>query len=83
MISPFYYKHKGNIRIHVFKTNIETEEDVNHIKKSLDSNHKISQWSVDLEDIDRVLRIEASKNLSENDIIDMIKSKGFYCRDLE
>ena len=83
MISPFYLKHKTRINIHVFKTNIETELDMNSIQFLLDSNPKIVQWSVDLEDIDKVLRIEASKNLREKDIIDMVKSKGFYCEELE
>lgn len=83
MISPFYIKHKAHINIHIFKTNIETELDMNSIQFLLDSNPKIIQWSIDFEDIDRVLRIEASKYLSEKDIIDMIKSKGFYIEELE
>lgn len=83
MISPFYQKHKINIRIHIFKTNIETNTDVNFIKILLNSDPKINQWSIDLEDIDRVLRIEANKSLNKQDIIDKIKSKGFICRELE
>ena len=83
MISPFYKKHKINIRIHIFKTNIETNTDVNFIKILLNSDPKINQWSIDLEDIDRVLRIEANKSLNKQDIIDKIKSKGFICRELE
>ena len=83
MISPFYLKHKTRINIHVFKTNIETEADMNSIQFLLNPNPKIIKWSVDLEDIDRVLRIDASKYSSEKDIIDMVKSKGFYCEELE
>jgi len=83
MISPFYKKHKINIRIHIFKTNIETNTDVNFIKILLNSDPKINQWSIDLEDIDRVLRIEANKSLNKQDIIDKIKYKGFICRELE
>ena len=61
MISPFYLKHKTPNNIYVFKTNIESESDMNVIEFLLNSNPKIIQCSVDLEDIDRVLRIEASK----------------------
>ena len=82
MISPFYKKHNINIKIHVFKTNIETEADVSVIKVLFNSFSKIKQWSIDLEDIDNVLRIEANRNLSQRDIIKNVKSKGFYCEEL-
>ncbi|WCO00948.1 hypothetical protein [Psychroserpens ponticola] len=83
MISPFYKKHNINIRIHVFKTNIETEADISIIKVLFNSFSKIKQWSIDLEDIDNVLRIEATKNLSQRVIIQNVKSKGFYCEELD
>lgn len=83
MISPFYRKHNFNIRIHVFRTNIETKADVNFLKKTFSSDPKIKQWSIDLEDIDNVLRIEASRNLNKQDIIEKVTSQGFYCEELE
>ena len=83
MISPFYQSLKTNIIIHVFKTNINTESDVNIIKELLNSNPIIIQWSIELEDIDKVLRIEATKNLSKKDIIEKVKYTGFYCEELE
>lgn len=83
MISPFYQKHKINIRIHIFKTNIETKANVNILKILFRSDPKIKQWSIDLEDIDNVLRIEASRSLNKQDIIKKVKSKGFYCEELE
>ena len=83
MISPFYLKHKSNINIHIFKTNARNNNDVNAIGISLSCNPKITNWSIDLEDIDKVLRIEARKNLCEEDIIDDLTTKGFYCEVLE
>lgn len=82
MISPFYQKLKTNIRIHIFKTNIKTESEVGILKILLSSNPKITTWSIDLEDIDKVLRIEATKNLSANDIVKEVESEGFYCEEL-
>ncbi|MDG5492056.1 hypothetical protein [Psychroserpens sp. SPM9] len=83
MISQFYIKQKQNIQIHVFKTNINNDTDVKTIGTLLNSNPYIKNWSVDLEDIDRVLRIEARKQLHENDIVKHLNTKGFYCAILE
>ena len=83
MISPFYLKHKNNMHIHIFKTNVSSKKDVNMIGMSLSSNPKIMDWSIDLEDIDKVLRIEAHKNLCENDIVEDLITSGFYCEVLE
>ncbi|MBC3846795.1 hypothetical protein H8K90_10425 [Winogradskyella echinorum] len=83
MISPFYRNLKNAIRIHIFKTNIETKLDVDMLQLLFSSNRSIINWSVDLEDIDNVLRIEASKNLSENEIITQLNLIGFSCEELD
>ena len=47
------------------------------------NNHtEIIKWSIDLEDIDNVLRIEATTNLFEEDVIDLVKVKGFFIKTL-
>lgn len=83
MISPFYLKHKSNSYIHVFKTNVNSDKDVNTISMSLSSNPKIRDWSIDLEDVDKVLRIDARKNLTEKEIVADLTIKGFDCEVLE
>ena len=42
----------------------------------------IFKWSIDLEDIDNVLRVEASSELEIEHINNLIQQKGFYCEDL-
>lgn len=42
----------------------------------------IINWSVDLEDIDNVLRIEAKTNLTENTVIELVKEYGFQIKTL-
>ncbi len=83
MISPFYLKRKNHINIHIFKTNIETKSEANRLKKLLSSSLEIKQLSIDLEDIDNVLRIEAHKRINEKDIINKIISEGFICEELK
>lgn len=55
---------------------------VRSIESLFNSIPTILGWSVDLEDIDNVLRIEASKGLEENDIINYLRISGFQCEAL-
>ena len=75
MISPFYHNRKKVVRIHILKTNIETKLAVNTLKLLFNTHPDIIKWSLDLEDIDNVLRVESSKNISKEDIIDSASLK--------
>ncbi len=65
----------------IFKTNIKTETDYCSVKKILNLNKNMNEWSIDREDVDCVLRIE-SETLTENEIIELIEAFGFSCREL-
>ena len=68
-----------NSRLLIFRTDIKTQKKVNALKQLFNSHINIIDWSVDLEDIDNVLWINASEQLAESDVINLIKPKGFYC----
>lgn len=63
----------------IFKTNISTKEHQHHISYPLDNHPNILQWSIDKEDIDKVLRIKPKKEIKESEIIELVSSAGFYC----
>ena len=73
MISPFYHNRKKLVRIHILKTNIETKQAVNTLKLLFNTHPGIIKWSLDLEDIDTVLRVESSKNISKEKLIESIQ----------
>jgi hypothetical protein len=64
----------------IFKTNIETEQDLNAIARILNGETTIRKWNVDREDIDRVLRIESDSDLAL--IRQKIEFAGFLCEEL-
>jgi hypothetical protein len=68
--------------IHVFKTNIETEADKSRIGELLSQTPHIEEWSVDNDDVDRVLRV-VSRKLDAYQVIKLINNKGYECRELE
>ncbi|MFD0761567.1 hypothetical protein ACFQZW_05690 [Lutibacter aestuarii] len=65
----------------VFKTNIFHQLEI-HVRDLLSTFRNISRIDFDFEDRDKVLRVEASKDIS-SEIVFLLNSKGFYCKELE
>lgn len=66
----------------IFQTNIKSKKKVKSLKPILNKHADILKWSIDLEDIDNVLRIEATTNIKESNIIDIVRMHGFYIETL-
>lgn len=67
----------------ILKTNINNEQKLNCAQRVFESIPQIKKWSVDQEDVDKVLRIEATKNLVESTIIHLLSMNGLVCQELE
>jgi hypothetical protein len=65
----------------VFKTNICSDNDLKILAKLFGQGSKVSRWNVDVEDIDKVLRIEG-ESIDPTHIINVICSAGFECEEL-
>jgi len=70
------YKH---MKLLIFKTNIGTKRKISAVKPIFNNHSTIKNWSIDTEDIDNVLRIEAVGQLDESDVIDLMRKRGFRC----
>ena len=66
----------------IFKTDIGTLKKVRAVKPLLKNNCAILKWTVDISDIDHVLRIESNGDINEQDIIRMVIDCGFRCEAL-
>ncbi len=69
------------MNIYVFKTSIEPRDvrTTNEILRSLIPNCK---WNYDLEDCDKILRIESRNDIAES-VCFHLRRDGFYCEELE
>ncbi len=65
----------------VFKTNINNPRQVKSIAGTLDNCPDILKWNVDLADIDKVLRIEATHGQCEP-MIELVTRAGYACEEL-
>jgi tRNA G26 N,N-dimethylase Trm1 len=61
----------------LFKTDIRTEGDRRYIGKIMEEQ-QIEQWTVDLHDIDCVLRI-VSPTLKIEEVIQLVVKNGYQC----
>jgi hypothetical protein len=65
----------------IFKTNIDSQHDIERIAQVLEQDQRILKWNVDLEDIDHILRIE-SREHNPSFVIQLISREGFLCEEL-
>lgn len=62
----------------VFRTNLADKLDVHHLQIHLALLPGVLAWSADLDDCDRVLRVE-SQGLEMHDVVRCVKGAGFEC----
>ena len=65
----------------ILKTNIRYKKQLKTVAPLLDSKDNISRWNIDLNDIDKVLRIESS-NLELEEVVQLMQEAGFHCEEL-
>jgi hypothetical protein len=64
--------------VEVFKTNVEQKEMADQLLSALLCDHPFSKINFDLEDCDKILRVEGIEICVEK-IIDLINRRGFEC----
>lgn len=65
----------------VFKTNIRYQKNVHALRQQLDAMEGIIRWNVDLQDKDKILRVEA-QNLSPRTVENALGYAGYFCEEL-
>jgi hypothetical protein len=70
------------MEILVFKTDVSNKKKVSKVGALLTSVVAIKDWNFDLEDCDKVLRIE-SNGLRSGYVESLLQTAGFYCRELD
>lgn len=73
---------ENQTQVLVFKTSAWTEQEKYRIGEALHGLQQIKEWSVDMEDVDRVLRV-VSRDADKELIILKLKSVGLDCCELD
>jgi hypothetical protein len=65
----------------VFKTSVKTKKDVKKLKPYLNELCKKEKWNFDLEDCDKILRIDSQREILQT-VICLLQNIGFDCEEL-
>jgi hypothetical protein len=68
--------------LHIFRTDINTVEKVRKAETLLSRHKGVNRWNLDLDDCDKVLRIESDKLVREN-VIGILKSHEIFVEELQ
>lgn len=68
--------------IYVFKTSVETENDIRKLTLYLDELLPDAKWNFDLDDCDNILRIDSRDDITEP-VITLLLVSGFDCEELQ
>lgn len=66
----------------VFKTSVKSKIQVKKLKPHIDKRLPEAKWNFDLQDRDKILRIDNEEDIGLT-VIDLLKSLNFYCEELE
>lgn len=65
--------------VEVFKTNVERKEDANRLVNRIHANFKGYKANFDLEDCDRILRVECTREeIDAPGIVKLLTASGFF-----
>ncbi len=66
----------------VFKTTVQSNKDVSKLQPYINDIVKDGRWNFDLEDCDKIFRVETDENLN-NSLIFLFNANGYSCEELE
>lgn len=70
------------MKLLIYSTNINTPEKVQVVNEIFHMDNNIIDLSVDIEDIDNVLRIETTDKIDEVEVVSRVLKQGFNCVEL-
>ena len=67
--------------VYVFKTNIKTKRQIIKLKPHIDRNFLDMKWNFDIEDCDKIFRIESEENILDV-VLKIFQTLGYFCEEL-
>lgn len=78
----YHPKKRTAKRVFIYKTDIDTPQDVAQLEPILNKCSNIVRWSVDTEDVDKVLRIESTAD-NADETVRSVTTAGYRCEELD
>ena len=62
----------------ILKTNITTADQISLLRTVLEQERQVVKWSIDMEDVDKVLVVNADFQ-QEAELIKLVNTRGIHC----
>lgn len=69
--------------VYVFKTSVKFKKQVKRLEPLLNDTLAKTNWNFDLEDCDKIFRVESAGDVSTQQVKTLFEEKGFVCEELE
>lgn len=81
----FWEAKSHEVEVLVFKTDVISQIQVTSVALALQKLHGITHWNFDLDDCDKILRVEVKKGAKRvnHQIVDTLKNMNFRCEELQ
>jgi hypothetical protein len=66
----------------IFKTNLRFKKQIDAVTPHINNLQGIARWNVDLDDVDKILRIE-SVDLCPRSVEATLQQAGYFCEELQ
>lgn len=80
---PIQEKQTANVEIFLYKTQIKSTAEIRRLAELFQCMDKVLRWSVDMHDVDRVLKVVFLGHQSEHTFQEFLRSEGIKCQILQ
>lgn len=70
------------MKLFILKTDIQTEKQLAQFRPVFQQIDDITRWTIDMEDVDHVLKVETGVDSQELELIHLLRTKGINCEQL-
>lgn len=81
-VNPIFNTALYIMEVLVFKTNLRFKKQITAVTPHINNLQGIARWNVDLDDKDKILRIE-SFDLSPRSVETTLQQAGYFCEELQ
>lgn len=71
------------MNLFIFKTDLNSSSKIFKLRKLLSDRTRIKNWSIDLDDKDKVLKVFTINSIQELELASLIEANGIKCEALE
>ena len=71
------------MNLFIFKTDLNSNHKIFRLRKVLSNRALIKRWTIDLEDVDKILKVFVTERIQKLELITLLENSGIDFEELE